>query len=529
MLPALLLALLQSEAPGVGRDEAAIPLTLRVNQAIALGVDFLRRAQQRDGSFAGFEVEHPGGATALAAFTLAKSGVRKSDPLLTRALAALSGQEFKSVYSASVHVLLCEALHDPARAHEAKRSLDFLLENRQRGVWAYPWGHLCDSNTQFALLALRAARRMGHAIPEEVWLEALAGLEMFRDDGGGFTYAPGDRNPNAGITAAALASLAVLQESSADSARLRAALERERGLREDAERWLERRFDPLRNTLDDGAWTPAWSHAYLWALERWCGLTQRERVAGRDWYAEGATWLVEQQAHDGSFGSALQITDTCFALLFLRRATVTPDEDLVEIYAEIERLRAARPARPWSHGDEALRLTDWWLAGPFPKNGKGELLLDPPFDPPEVEPRERTKVARKDWERVTLLSERWTDLERLTEKPGNRQLWLLSTWLVVPGEEGAAASELRLWLELDEGWDVWVDRVRVSRERRRTPKVASDVSLPLMLAPGAHRLTIVLEDGRGPSGFGALVGGLAGGAPPPGLRASAEAGGPYPR
>ncbi len=524
MLAVLLLGLLQSEAPGTGPGAEAIPLTLRVNQAIALGVDFLRHAQQRDGSFLGFEVEHPGGATALAAFTLAKSGVRNSDPLLTRALAALSGQEFKSVYSAAVHVLACESLHDPARVSEARPSLDFLLANRQQGVWAYPWGHLCDSNTQFALLALRAARRMGLEVPEAVWLEALEGLEIFRDESGGFTYAPGDRNPNAGITAAALASLAVLQEVAVDSGRLRSALERKHKLREDAERWLERRFDPQRNTFTDGAWTPAWRYAYLWALERWCGLTQRERVAERDWYSEGASWLLEDQARDGSFGNALQITDTCFALLFLRRATVTPGDELAEIYAEIERVRAGRPVRPWNYGAEALRLTDWWLAGPFPKDESGPSLLEPPFDPGQVEPRERGKIARKEWERVTLLSERWTDLEVLTERPGNRQLWLLSTGLLVPDGEGAAPCEARLWLELDEGWDVWLDGQRISRERRRTPKVSSDVSLLLALAPGAHRLTVVLEDRRGPSAFGALLGAASGGAPPAGLRAGAELG-----
>jgi len=514
LLPLLLFALAQAGTPEAPPAAPEIPLALRVNDAIALGVQFLRRAQQRDGSFPGFEAEHPGGMTAMAAFTLAKSGVRRGDPAITRALGALSGVEFKSVYSASAHVLLCDALHDPARVEDARRSLEFLLANRQQGVWAYPWGHLCDSNTQFALLALRAARRMGLDVPESVFVEALEGLEIFRDDSGGFTYAPGDHNPNAGITCAALASLAVMQEAAAGMPRLRAALERKAAVRTEAEKWLEKRFDPLRNTLIDGAWRPAWQFAYMWALERWCGLTQRERVAGRDWYEEGATWLLDEQARDGSFGRTHDLPDTCFALLFLRRATVTEDAELAEINAELERARAQRPPHPMRAADDAHRLTDWWLAGPWATSPNEGGLLDPPFDGAEARPRERTKIARRDWERVKLLAERWTDLEKLVERPGNRQLWLLSTWISAPGGEGAAPLDALLWLELDEGWQVWLDGQSLSRERRRTPNMQSDVNIPLHLAPGEHSLSVAIEDLHGVSGFGALLTDAAGKALP---------------
>ena len=524
MLPALLLTFFQAATPkeAAGSEKAAaqeIPLALRVNRAIALGVDHLRRAQQHDGSFPGYEGEHPGGLTAFVAYTLVKSGVRKDDRLLTNALSALAGREFESVYSASAHILLCEALRDPARGIEAQRSLEFLLANREDGVWGYPWGHRCDSNTQFALLALRAARRLGLEVPERVLLEALAGLEAFHDPSGGFTYSPGDRVAYAGITAAALASLAVLQEAAADLARLRAALERDADSREEAEEWLEARFDPQRNQYTEGDWTPIWHLAYLWAIERWCGLTQRERIGGRDWYTEGATWLVEMQARDGSFGGRL--VDTCFALLFLRRATVTQDAELAEIYAEIDRMRAERPPVVRSPGNDALRITDWWLAGPWQKAGNEVLLLDPPFDPAALRPRENEKVARKEWERAALLPARWTNLRKLTGRTGKRQLWVLSTWLCMPEVSEGRSSAALLWLEVDEGWDVLLDGQRLSRERRRTPTVNS-VSIPLELLPGQHQLTVVVEDLRGVAGFGALLTDSTGGPPPAQLSARAE-------
>jgi hypothetical protein len=51
-------------------------------------------------------------------------------------------------------------------------------------------------------------------------------------------------------------------------------------------------------------------------------------VGGKDWYFEGATQLIARQRKNGSWneGGRLDIVETCFALLFLKRATapITP-------------------------------------------------------------------------------------------------------------------------------------------------------------------------------------------------------------
>lgn len=523
MLAILTLVLCQvAPSAPVAPDE--IPLALRVNKAIAHGVDYLRRLQHPDGSFGGHE-DHPGGVTALVAFTLARSGVRRNDPALTRAWAALAGVEFRSTYSASMHLLLCETMRDPARGAEAQRSLDLLLENRPQGVWAYPWGRPDNSNTQFALLGLRAATRMGLTVPEKVWLEALDGLSLFQDKGGGSIYAPGAPNQNppvpyAGMTAASLASLAVLQEAARDHPRLRAVLERCKWIAA-GERWLESRFDVKHNYREDGSWKAngQFHHAYLWALERWCGLTGRATVAGRDWYAEGASFLLETQARNGSWDAEAGPSTTCFALLFLRRATITPDEELPELEAELERDWAATPERPTSPGPAALRLTRWWLAGPWKDDEEESLLLEPPFDPTELKPRARAKVAKRDWERVTLPADRQADLELLTGKKGDGQLWLLATRLDVSASE---ALEVLLWLQLDDGWDVLLDGQRVSRERRRGGRRFLDWSFPLRLTPGEHLLAVLVEDRKSMSTFGALLAGADNGALPSGVREHPE-------
>jgi len=499
---------------GAGKEQAqAIPLTLRVNHAIALGVDHLKRLQRGDGSFGGFE-RHPGGATALVAYTLVESGVRRGDPVLRAALGALGEEQLVSTYSSALHLMLCEALRDEGFVEAARASLAFLIANQDRGsgVWAYPWGQVDSSNTQFALLGLRAAARMGLSVPEGTLVAAAEGLAAFDHERGGFTYSLEAQGFSyAGITAAGLGGFAVLEELSAGSARLRSVLERRADARRKAEAWMEERWDPMRNHSADMTWRDFAHFAYLWAVERWCGLTGRARIGAHDWYTEGAEWLVAVQNRDGSFGREGTLEDTCFALLFLRRATVSESAELDELTAELERLRAARPERRSGPGRGAVRLSDWWLAGPWPQSGQGPILLSPPFEPKEVDPRPRGKIARRDWEPVRLRADQWTDLELLGERVGDRLLWLVAARLKVTGKEPVEAC---LWLELEEGWDVWLDGRRLSRERRRALVVRPDYSIDLVLEPGEHLLAVLVEDRNEASAFGALLSGRDGGAPP---------------
>jgi hypothetical protein len=61
---------------------------------------------------------------------------------------------------------------------------------------------------------------------------------------------------------------------------------------------------------------------YLDAVERLGILTGTEKIGNREWYPEGSKMLLETQRPDGSWklGENLYY-DTCFAILFLRRAT----------------------------------------------------------------------------------------------------------------------------------------------------------------------------------------------------------------
>ena len=58
---------------------------------------------------------------------------------------------------------------------------------------------------------------------------------------------------------------------------------------------------------------------YMYALERAGMLYGTEMMGTHKWYPEGAKVLIETQGADGTGATAR--SDTCFAILFLKRAT----------------------------------------------------------------------------------------------------------------------------------------------------------------------------------------------------------------
>jgi hypothetical protein len=69
---------------------------------------------------------------------------------------------------------------------------------------------------------------------------------------------------------------------------------------------------------------------FLWSLERVAVLYHLDRIEHKDWYAWGRKVLLDHQEQNGSWSGGTSagnnpILDTCFALLFLKRANLAPD------------------------------------------------------------------------------------------------------------------------------------------------------------------------------------------------------------
>jgi hypothetical protein len=238
----------------------------------------------------------------------------------------------------------------------------WIVEKQSEFVWRYP-GALGDgvaqdlSNTQYALLALQAAGRCGIEAPAGTYRRALEYLIATQEPDGpeeprwieNPAYEPGGEDrygpflpagkckargwryfAQAGIavtgsmTTAGVACLAIAKE------RLRAleSLDAETTHKidrsmEDGLAWLARNFAVDKNPGQGG-----WHYYYLYGLERVGAFTGLVHIGRHDWYRQGAEYLLGTQTTDGSWPGAGEheeaIIQTCFALLFLKRATVPP-------------------------------------------------------------------------------------------------------------------------------------------------------------------------------------------------------------
>lgn len=89
--------------------------------------------------------------------------------------------------------------------------------------------------------------------------------------------------------------------------------------------WLDAHFDVRCNP---GHVARAYRHwyYYLYGLERACELSGIALVGDRDWFYEGALQMLPHQRDDGAFrpghSGGQAIESTCFAILFLKKATL---------------------------------------------------------------------------------------------------------------------------------------------------------------------------------------------------------------
>jgi len=171
----------------------------------------------------------------------------------------------------------------------------------------------CDNScSQYAVLGLLAASHAGVHAPKETWERAVSWYLEAQSPRRGWGYGR-QGTPTGSMTTAGLAGFAVARH-----VLVGLGDEQELALRIGMD-WLARNYRLDDNPNANGSW----QYYYLYGLERAGRLLAKEFIGDREWYAEGARYLVDCQAGDGSWqgkGGA-KVKDTCFAILFLTRAT----------------------------------------------------------------------------------------------------------------------------------------------------------------------------------------------------------------
>jgi hypothetical protein len=234
-----------------------------------------------------------------------------------------------------------------------RRLFKQLLRNAQQASTPYKtrWGYQAgesrydNSNTQYAVLGLRSAALCECKVPSSVSLgiinhfladQADSGddvnsftLKTYRDSNKngryslkkyhsrarGWTYI-GKANPYGSMTTAGLAGLSIGRDLLAmagkspknKAKKINTALH-------DGFAWLLTNYS-LRKNPRAGK---QWHYYYLYGLERACELLGITHINEHDWYFQGAMLLLADRDRAGSWRT---IRDTCFALLFLKKATL---------------------------------------------------------------------------------------------------------------------------------------------------------------------------------------------------------------
>ena len=340
----------------------------RVNLSIDRGVAYLR-TQERRLEMGAFDPDYPGGANSLTYYTLLMCGVPVDDPLLVnlerRVLA--SAREVSHTYTLSLALLgllagnrddhgatialLIARLEAGQLKQSGEGAWGYTLPDgrtteggrRRHAVahWAAPDGWWDNSNSQYAILALRSAVDFGYAVDPRVFERAVEHFLGEQKGDGGFAYSASHRvqsysSMTAGVAGSLVMCGDVLEEGpSTQTLRKRIQLRLPRTIS-----WLGRE---LRFPCEDSPW-PFYA---AYAVERFGHYAQLGQFGNLEWYQAGATWLVTTQTEEGfwSVAPALartrargprakrrptvpqvvatgqSLSNTCYALLFLRRSS----------------------------------------------------------------------------------------------------------------------------------------------------------------------------------------------------------------
>lgn len=195
-----------------------------------------------------------------------------------------------------------------------------------------------NSNSQYVALGLRAASEAGIEIDPEVVKLGKQAWEQFQLSDGGWDYYQEKnlhhRSTVGSMTVGGLAALVaynqILKEDPKKDPYVKKAIE-----------WITKFFtvqvnpNPYAKTGSSGH-----HYYYLYGLERASSLASIEKFGSRNWYQEGAAYLLRRQWKDGSWNGSYDTflrnnpnsrprlnlmfdspIDTSFAILFLKKAT----------------------------------------------------------------------------------------------------------------------------------------------------------------------------------------------------------------
>ncbi|WP_372368073.1 prenyltransferase/squalene oxidase repeat-containing protein [Candidatus Uabimicrobium sp. HlEnr_7] len=249
------------------------------------------------------------------------------------------------------------------------KAAKFLSTSTSNGLWGYPDGTGDLSNTQYALLGLFATERLGLPVDKKIYYKVVRHFIKVQEKDGpqikrpfivpaadqpidwqwrqklekdiaklknknsinklyprssttvvsmkarGWKYRENHGKVSGSMTTAGVACMVISKAylEKWRSSKWKKLLPKINESIRDGCAWIAHNFEINKN--------PNGGHLYyyLYGLERAGILSGVKNFASHNWYLEGARKMLKDQKKDGRFKNEV---DTCFALLFLKRATV---------------------------------------------------------------------------------------------------------------------------------------------------------------------------------------------------------------
>jgi hypothetical protein len=320
----------------------------QARNAIRRAVQFLSNAQDdRTGRWnpnPGF----PGGVTALCTLALLNSGVPVDDPRIVKAMAtirAAKDEADRRTYTVSLETMvLCAAEPEKDRL-QIRANVTWLQRNQvpegpMSGAWSYSKiGKIRSttagdpSNTQFAMLALYEAERVGIQVQDTIWRKSLGYWTRLQQPDGSWRYRGNDASSGS-ITCAGIASTIIaLGQVTEGDARLRdgnvlcCQPQSDQSIPGRGLDWLSEHFsvtnNPMTGSMRGVRFSQSYYFYYLYGVERVGRMTANRFIGPFDWYREGTAALLKSQEPSGAWsGVNVESTKeiaTSLALLFLSK------------------------------------------------------------------------------------------------------------------------------------------------------------------------------------------------------------------
>ena len=300
----------------------------------------------------------------LVLWTYLRGGVAESDPQFQALLKGILDKPLERTYNVALTAMILEELDHAKYQKRIAQCAQHLVDNQcANGQWGYgdpslfvlevtvppppPKGKAVrkvpitrkrdgpaagdNSNSQYAMLGLRACHDAGIVLPGATidlaakwWRDSQTRVSTVKAPAiapEGWCYGKHDHKPYGSMTVGGIASLAICDYIQGKDAK------KDREIANGMD-WLARNFSVTYNPgpYEHARFEENSQHNYLYymyGLERAAILSGTEQIGAHYWFAKGMQVLIEKQQPDGSWKIAggNELHDTCFAILFLRKAT----------------------------------------------------------------------------------------------------------------------------------------------------------------------------------------------------------------